>query len=247
MIIVRPSRRQLTLDLPDILHIAQNPLQHLQAELRMGELSTPKHHGDLHLVTVLKESSYVPSLELVVVLLYPGPVLHLLNVHRVLLLSGFSGLTRLLVPELPIVHQAADWGPSIGRDFDKIQLCFGGPLSGLVERNDPDLLPLGIDESDWADPNLVVDTDALILDGGLPPVSSGTCWARSHKKNPDSAGPITTRGSVRLPGPQVSEPGGAATLAVQGGPIGGEGLRPLTSVLSQRNKIGVGGGASRRA
>ena len=197
----------------------------------MGELSTPKHHGDLHLVAVLKESSYVPSFELVVVVLYPGPVLHLLNVHRVLFLSGFPGPTLLLVPELPIVHQATDRRPSIGSDFDKIQSCFGGPLSTLVKGDDPDLLPLGIDESDWADPNLVVDTDPLILDGGSLQ-SAPTRVGPEVKKSPDSPGPITPRGSVRLPQPLVFEPGGAATLAVQGGPIGGEGLRPLTSVLS---------------
>ena len=106
----------------------------------------------------------MPSLELVVVVLYPGPVLYLLNVHRVLFLSGFPGPTRLLIPKLPIVHQATDRRPSIGSDFDKIQSCFGSPLSSLVKGDDPDLLPLSINESDRADPNLVVDTDPLILD-----------------------------------------------------------------------------------
>jgi hypothetical protein len=154
----------LALDLADILHVAKDPLENPESEFGMGELSAPEHHGDFHLIALLQKPSDVPGLELVVVILDARSILDLLHVHRVLLLPGLSCPSLLLITELAVVHEAANRRTSVRSHLYQIQSGLRGARSRLIEGNDPHLLSIGIDESNGADPNLVINTDSLVFD-----------------------------------------------------------------------------------
>jgi hypothetical protein len=83
--------------------------------------------------------------------LFPG--------DRALLLLGVLGLLLLLVAVLPEVEDLRDGGCSVRRDLDEIPALALGELERARCRYDPKLGPVGTDEADGGNADLVIDAE----------------------------------------------------------------------------------------
>jgi hypothetical protein len=83
----------------------------------------------------------------------------------VLLLPGLAGRARLFVFELPVVHHADHRGPRVRRYLHEVQGLLLRTLPRLLESNDTDLFALIVDQTNGADPDLLVDADSFVSDG----------------------------------------------------------------------------------
>jgi hypothetical protein len=83
--------------------------------------------------------------------------LHLLDDHVRLVATGLARLLGVLVLELAVVHELADWRLALRGDLDEVEVSLLGELQGLVGRDDADRLPVGSNESDLGNPDPVVD------------------------------------------------------------------------------------------
>src|SRR5687768_8358398 len=127
----------------------------------MRDLTAAVHHGDLDLVAVAQELAGVPGLELEVVVVDAGPVLHFLQLYDVLLLLRRPRRLRLLELELPVVHDLDD-GRTGGRShFHEVQPAFLGGGQRLLYGQNAELLTLGPDDPHRTDANHAVDADSF--------------------------------------------------------------------------------------
>ena len=62
------------------------------------------------------------------------------------------------------VHDPADDGTGFSRDLDQVEIELGGFLFCLFKGDDPELVSIGIDETDGAEMDLVVETKSLLCD-----------------------------------------------------------------------------------
>ena len=74
------------------------------------------------------------------------------------MLSGAVRFLFLLVTKLAVVHHATDWRLSIRRNFNQIEIKLLDLLKRLVQRNHPDLLPFGSDDTHFTGTNLMIDS-----------------------------------------------------------------------------------------
>jgi hypothetical protein len=86
------------------------------------------------------------------------PELDLLDDRLGLVLARLPGLQGRFVLELPVVHELADRRPGHGRDLDQVEICLLGQPERIVDGNDPDLLAVWADETDFGYPDALVDT-----------------------------------------------------------------------------------------
>lgn len=119
-------------------------------------------------------------LEFEVMLLDSRSELDLLQLHPVLLLASVPGFALLLVTKLAVIHDPADGWPREGSYLYKVEPPFFCHLQGLLNRKDAELLTLGVDDSNRADPDLLVYTRSLVYGRRSP---EGVI-----KKGPQSAG-----------------------------------------------------------
>ncbi len=125
--------------------------------LGIGDFTPPEHHGDLHLVVLLKKLPDMLDLDLQIMLLRLGSETDLLDLNDRLALFGDLNLLALLVSEFSIIHDPADRRRRGGRHFHQIQTRLGRLRQGIRQRNDPQLLPVHIDYPDRRSPDLTVD------------------------------------------------------------------------------------------
>jgi len=98
--------------------------------------------------------------------------LHLLDLDRVLLFPRFAVGSSLFVLVLSVVHHLDHGRPGLRSNFYQIHPTIAGPLPGLVDGDDADLLAIVLNEPHRADPNLIVNADAVSADLYLPPMES---------------------------------------------------------------------------
>jgi hypothetical protein len=72
-----------------------------------------------------------------------------------------------------VVHDADHDRAGIRCDLDEIETGLPGGTTGIVNGNDADLLPVGTDEANRAQANLLVDADFLFYDAEYPPWMNG--------------------------------------------------------------------------
>src|SRR6478672_13032574 len=84
--------------------------------------------------------------------------LDLLDDRLRLVLARFPGLDRGLVLELSVVHELGDRRPRSRCNLDQVEIGFLSQLECVVDRDDPDLLPLRPDEPDFGRTDALVDT-----------------------------------------------------------------------------------------
>lgn len=147
------------------------------------------------------------DLEIEIVILDPGPHLDLLQLDPVLLLPGFACLSLFLVSELPVIHDSTDRGTRIRRDFHQVQSKLFCCFQRFLDGKDPELLALRVNDTDGADPDLLIYTRSLV-DGRF------LLQKVDDKKGPAKhSGPTTTTTVRDTSGVRLShlwEPGGFA-------------------------------------
>src|SRR5690606_30798963 len=139
------------------------------------------------LVSLFEEPPRVPRLEVEVVVLDPGTHLDFLQVDLMLLLASFPGLALLLVLELAVVHDPADRGPGHGSNLDEVETELFRSFEGILYGQEPLLLAVRIDDSHWADPDLLIDTRSLVDGSGSP--SEGNRKRRTRIRESVLSGP----------------------------------------------------------
>src|SRR6478672_4286838 len=100
---VAPFQLRIRLDLAHVGQCGGHAIQHGPAQLEVSDLPPAEHHRHLHLVAVSEELPRMAGLELEVVIVDPGPVLHFLELDDVLLLLRRPRRLGLLELELPVV------------------------------------------------------------------------------------------------------------------------------------------------
>ena len=80
------------------------------------------------------------------------------------MLSRLLGPLLLLVPPLPLVHDARHGRVGLGGDLDEVEPLAVGVLAGFVGRLDPELRAVLVDQPDARDANVLVDP--LLLPNG---------------------------------------------------------------------------------
>ena len=102
------------------------------------------------------------GLEVVIVILDPGAKLHLFDLNVVLLLFRLSGRPLLLVFVLPVVHEFDHGWTSLGRHFDQIEASVVRKDAGLFDGHDTNLPAFVVDQTDRADPYLLIYTNSFL-------------------------------------------------------------------------------------
>lgn len=119
-----------------------------QTEFLVRHFTTTEAQGDLALVAFFQEALEIAQLDLVVILVGAGAELDLLDLHLLLLESGFVGLLLFLILELAEIHQLAHGRHSHRCDFDQIQPGLFGHAEGCVQGHDAELLAFLADQPD---------------------------------------------------------------------------------------------------
>src|SRR5262249_14351569 len=114
---------------------------------------------DQDLVVVLQELARLVDLGVDVVLAGLGPDPDLLQ----LLLVDLAALARLLVTQLAVVEDLADRRALPPGYLDQVEVGLTGHVHGLGGRHDAELLPVGADQPDRADPDLFVHSRTAVL------------------------------------------------------------------------------------
>jgi hypothetical protein len=95
-----------------------------------------------------------------------GPEFDLLDLDHLLALAGLGRLLLLLVLELAVIEQLADWRRRIGGDFDEIEPGLLGQGNRFRDRDGAFVASVLVDQVNLASANLLVDARAVLLDGG---------------------------------------------------------------------------------
>ena len=93
---------------------------------------------------------------LIIVIIDLGTELLLLDHGLLLVLACLTGFLGLLVFELAVVHDLAHRRLGIRCHFDQVEICIVRELSGILDSDDANLLPIRADKADLG------DSDALI-------------------------------------------------------------------------------------
>ena len=151
------------LDPGDLGKLGDNLIHDLIAQFHMHHLAAAKLHGKLDLVALFQELHGSIDLNLAVMIVYLGAKANLLEGNDMLFLLAFFRLALLLVDPLSIIHNPADRRLGRRRDLDEIQARLVGPVLGLLDGDDADLLIVLINQPYGADADLLIDSKALFL------------------------------------------------------------------------------------
>jgi hypothetical protein len=106
-------------------------------------------HLNFHFVAFFEEAACRANTDLQVVLVGAGPQADLLDLGDVLVLLGIPRTLVLLEPESPQVRDAAHRRIRGGGDFDEVEAGSLGAAKRFVNRDDPNLLTLFIDDANF--------------------------------------------------------------------------------------------------
>ncbi len=139
------------LDLGVFCRIVAHPLQQRQAEFTMRQLATTEAQGELHLVAFLDEAMHRLHLGVVIMVIDVRTHLDLLDLLRLLVLAGGSGLFLRFVFELADIQNLAHRRIGAGGDFDQIQPHFMRRGNGFLGVEHTQIFPVLIDDADLGD------------------------------------------------------------------------------------------------
>jgi hypothetical protein len=129
------------------------------AAVGVGHLAPTEPDGDLQLVAFIEEPRRGLDLRLDVVVIDLRRHPDLFPRDRALLLLGVLRLLLLLVAVLPEVEDFGDGGRGVRRDLDEIPTFALRKLERARRGYDPKLRPVGTDEADGGNADLVVDAE----------------------------------------------------------------------------------------
>ena len=153
-----PFHRRRALHNRDIRHPGGNPADLIPRHLGMRRLASAEPHLDFDLVAFLEEPPRRPYSDLQIVIIGAWPNPHLLDFRDVLILLGIAGALVLLELELPQIGDAAHGWIGRGRDFDQIKPGFFSPANSFLDRQNPDLSAVRVEDADLGDTNLAIGT-----------------------------------------------------------------------------------------
>src|SRR3954454_16542077 len=154
---VAPVLLGLELDVAELLHVLREPLEQAEPEFGARLLTAAEHDRDLDLVARFQEPHDVTLLGLVVVRVDLRPELHLFDDRVHLVTPCLTGLLRVLVFPLPVVHELGNGRAGGGRDLDKVEIGLLSEAQRVTDGDDADLLAVGTDETHFRDSDPVVD------------------------------------------------------------------------------------------
>src|SRR3954452_9613773 len=154
---VAPVLLGLELDVTEFLHALGEPLEQPEPELGTRLLTAAEHDRDLDLVARFQEPHDVTLLGLVVVRIDLRPELHLLDDRVHLVAACLTGLLRVLVLPLSVVHELGHGRTGGGSNLDEVEVCLLSESQRVADGDDADLLAVGTDESHFGNADPVVD------------------------------------------------------------------------------------------
>ena len=138
--------------------LAEESLDLLKAQFRMGHFAAAKFQGDFHLNFVAEEINSMAQLNAEVVRINARAKLDFFDLVGVLVLLGFAILLRLLVAELPVVHDAAHRRIGIRRDFHQVHAVSAGEVDGVAQGKYAQLFSIDPDDPNFRGANFPVDS-----------------------------------------------------------------------------------------
>jgi hypothetical protein len=148
---------RLLLDDAKFGQVGLHPTQQFQSQLSVGMLTTTETHRDLGLVTLIEEARQVAQLDLIVSDIGTGTEFDLLDLNLLLLLARLGLLLFLVEPEAAVIHQTADRWIGVGHDLDQVERLRARPGQRRADINNPDLISIRADQSDFRDRDVLVD------------------------------------------------------------------------------------------
>ena len=122
-------------------------LEKLGTDLGVTELTSSEFDHDLNLISVSEEAEGVVDLGIEVVYINVTGELDLLDLHDMLLFTGFLFLLVALKAELSVVHDTAHGRIALGSDQNEIESLVVGHLESRDERDHTDLLTVRTDDT----------------------------------------------------------------------------------------------------
>jgi hypothetical protein len=157
------------LDCANGLEIRLDPFQLAHPEFLMRHFATPEAQGHFDLVFFFQETRHVPELDLVIVFVGTRAQFDFLDLHLLLLQLGLVRPLLLLVLELAVVHDAADWRLGCRSDLNQINTGFFSHLQGSANIDDAKLLTFQTLETNLRNRNFFVEAMRLVLSYGETP------------------------------------------------------------------------------
>lgn len=143
-------------------------MEHFTTNIAVIALASAEQHAYTDFISLLKEFARLLRFEtnVMVVGFWSEPQFFYLD-----LLALFACLLRLLfllVPEFAVVHHAAYRRTSIWSYFDEIQTNISGVRLGLLNRYDPFVVALFVDQAHFWNANTLIDA-IFFADDSLGP------------------------------------------------------------------------------
>ena len=148
-------------DLGDVFQTFCDLPHGLHAEVLMGHLPAAEEHGELDFVVVFEELACLVDFDIQIVIVDRGAQANTTKLALLGVAFGFLLFFALLLLPLAVIHDSANRWFGAGRDFHQIQTSFTSSAFGFVGFDDARLLIVLINQSDWRQPNHVIDTKAL--------------------------------------------------------------------------------------
>ena len=127
----------------------------------MSHLAATEAQRDLGLVALFQEPAQITQLDLVIAFVGAGTELDFLDLDDLLLELGFVLPLLLLVLELAVVHQTADRGLGVGRDFHQIHVALLGKPERVGDLDDAELFSIQTYQTHLGDADFTVDAYAF--------------------------------------------------------------------------------------
>ena len=134
-------------------------VNHLESELLMGHFTPPESKRDFDLHFLAQKIDRMAELDAEIMRVDGRAELDFFHFIRVVMLLGFLFLLGLLIAELPEIHQTADRGSGVRRDFHKVHAFGAGQVNRISERNDSQLGAIDANDADFAGTDFPVDPD----------------------------------------------------------------------------------------
>lgn len=130
------------LDLAIRFQISLQTLQHTHADFLMRHFTTTETQCDFSLVAIIQELGQITQFDIVITIICTRTELDFLDQNDFLLQLGFVSFLLLLVFELAVVHQTANWRLRRRRYFHQINIGLFRQAEGFTQFYDAQRLVL---------------------------------------------------------------------------------------------------------
>ena len=125
------------------------------------DFATSEYYGNFDFVFSIDKLLYMADLGLQIMLAGLRAHLYFFNLKRALFLLCFLFFFGLFVPVSSIVHDLTYGRTGIGRNFYQVQTKFSCRFKRLSGRNNPDLVAIGVYNSDFFNPDILIDVSSV--------------------------------------------------------------------------------------